>query len=277
MKTDKRHEAKPGLRDWLLKGYVYPLTALLALSGVMMLMAAMESAPLLRQTDPLTGLSTRTLLRIVGCLHVAVAGWLCLERDLLARGLLLLWVACNWICYSAGTAWAMNVSPPFPLETMLAWKVGVGQNLMHLLCQFLLAYMVGGGLLALASEWRRTGQLKAEAFLRHWEEVRQAPHAPATPGGRTSTPAQTSSESPGNQGSRARSPSQTPSAAEPGPPDLRFSCPKCGQHIRCEAGYSGRKITCPACRQEILVPGANQEAAPPHNCRAWPPTEVELL
>jgi len=36
--------------------------------------------------------------------------------------------------------------------------------------------------------------------------------------------------------------------------EFKFSCPKCGQHIRCDQGYSGRQINCPACRHEIRVP-----------------------
>jgi len=44
------------------------------------------------------------------------------------------------------------------------------------------------------------------------------------------------------------------SLKELAPGDFKFSCPGCGQHIRCDAEYAGRQITCPACRKEIMVP-----------------------
>jgi hypothetical protein len=45
--------------------------------------------------------------------------------------------------------------------------------------------------------------------------------------------------------------------------EFKFSCPQCGQNIRCDVGYSGLQINCPACKQAIVVPRAPQAAAPP--------------
>ena len=36
--------------------------------------------------------------------------------------------------------------------------------------------------------------------------------------------------------------------------DFKFSCPQCQQHIRCDALYAGNQITCPSCRNAIIVP-----------------------
>ena len=36
--------------------------------------------------------------------------------------------------------------------------------------------------------------------------------------------------------------------------DLKFSCPSCGQHIRCDAAHAGENIPCPGCALLIRVP-----------------------
>ena len=36
--------------------------------------------------------------------------------------------------------------------------------------------------------------------------------------------------------------------------EFKFSCPQCGQHILCDALWSGRQINCPACQQPLVVP-----------------------
>jgi outer membrane lipoprotein-sorting protein len=45
--------------------------------------------------------------------------------------------------------------------------------------------------------------------------------------------------------------------------EFKFSCPQCGQHIQCDAGYSGAQINCPSCQQSIVVPQAPPSAAAP--------------
>jgi predicted RNA-binding Zn-ribbon protein involved in translation (DUF1610 family) len=35
---------------------------------------------------------------------------------------------------------------------------------------------------------------------------------------------------------------------------IRFSCPRCDQHIEVNASAGGQALFCPACGQEILVP-----------------------
>jgi len=36
--------------------------------------------------------------------------------------------------------------------------------------------------------------------------------------------------------------------------DLKFSCPQCRQHIKCDASYAGLQINCPSCQKSIAVP-----------------------
>jgi outer membrane lipoprotein-sorting protein len=45
--------------------------------------------------------------------------------------------------------------------------------------------------------------------------------------------------------------------------EFKFSCPRCGQHIQCNPGYSGAQINCPSCQQAIVVPQAPHSAAAP--------------
>src|ERR1044071_9470604 len=35
--------------------------------------------------------------------------------------------------------------------------------------------------------------------------------------------------------------------------DIRFSCPKCGQHLACEPCMLGKQIVCPACKKPISI------------------------
>jgi hypothetical protein len=38
--------------------------------------------------------------------------------------------------------------------------------------------------------------------------------------------------------------------------DFKFNCPSCGQHLSGDERYAGLQITCPACRNAVVVPGA---------------------
>lgn len=44
--------------------------------------------------------------------------------------------------------------------------------------------------------------------------------------------------------------------------EFKFVCPRCGQQILCDTGYSGTQINCPACQQAVVVPQAPGSAGP---------------
>lgn len=44
---------------------------------------------------------------------------------------------------------------------------------------------------------------------------------------------------------------------------IKFSCPGCGQHIECDAGYAGTQVNCPACQAAMVVPGTPASAPAP--------------
>lgn len=36
--------------------------------------------------------------------------------------------------------------------------------------------------------------------------------------------------------------------------DVKFSCPHCGQRLRCDQRHSGRRILCPKCERPMAIP-----------------------
>jgi phage FluMu protein Com len=44
--------------------------------------------------------------------------------------------------------------------------------------------------------------------------------------------------------------------------DFKFSCPTCGQHLKCDEGLSGRQISCPKCKTVVTVPQIAGAAGP---------------
>src|ERR1051325_7241767 len=41
--------------------------------------------------------------------------------------------------------------------------------------------------------------------------------------------------------------------------DIKFGCPHCEQHIKCDDSFGGQKINCPACGREVVVPKLTDE------------------
>ena len=45
--------------------------------------------------------------------------------------------------------------------------------------------------------------------------------------------------------------------------EIKFACPTCQQHIEADSGYAGMQISCPACKNPMVVPGSPVLAAAP--------------
>ncbi|HEY1717830.1 MAG TPA: hypothetical protein VGH42_05980 [Verrucomicrobiae bacterium] len=43
--------------------------------------------------------------------------------------------------------------------------------------------------------------------------------------------------------------------------EFKFSCPRCDQHLECDAQHSGRQIQCPKCDHLIVIPSAPGQTA----------------
>lgn len=62
--------------------------------------------------------------------------------------------------------------------------------------------------------------------------------------------------------------------------EVKFSCPSCGQNIRCEPGHSGENVPCPNCAKVIRVPLDPRlvpSEAPESDDPVFPPLESEKV
>jgi hypothetical protein len=239
---------------WLLKGYIYPAAAMLGVMGSIMLFSALDPLPPLRRLDALFGLSTRTVLLIAAVLHLSLSCLLFIRRDPVTQSILSLWAGWNHIAYYVGTAWVMNVPSPFPTEVAVAWKVGLSSKTMDVFWKAFIAYLVVGSLTFLVFEWRRLNQLKSASFLKHWSEMRELGVGLAKQRGHDKILVKEVAKGEPHVQSQDRD-----EISEILVSDFKFSCPSCGQHIRCDVGYSGRQVYCPACQKQILVPASGAE------------------
>jgi len=44
--------------------------------------------------------------------------------------------------------------------------------------------------------------------------------------------------------------------------DIRFNCPRCGQHLAVEQRGAGMAVNCPSCNEQIEIPGSTPPAVP---------------
>jgi hypothetical protein len=207
-----------------------------ALFGLLILLITLVDIPPLRQRDALFGLTTRTVLVLAGVLHLAVSGYLLAGRDLMNQGIVVLSASWYHVLYGVGMAWVMKVAAPFPAVVAVAWKVGVSAKVADICWKLFIAYQVLGGVLVVALEWGRLKRLRMEIFLKYWVEVRKNEVTRCPSNLRNLTNREMSHKA---------------------VPEFKFSCPSCGQHIRCDECYSGSQIICPSCKNEIVVPQAN--------------------
>ena len=54
--------------------------------------------------------------------------------------------------------------------------------------------------------------------------------------------------------------------------DIRFNCPRCGQHLTVDESEAGRTVNCPSCNEPIEIPGS--AAQPPQSPPPVPVTPV---
>jgi len=240
-------KAKPAPGLPLLPRFLSAAAALFALAGLVMLYGARDYIPPLAQPDPVFGLSTRTVLLLAGLLHLAVSGCLFAMRDPMTQGLVASWAGLNSIVYLAGVAW-LKPAGSLPVVVVVAWELGVREKTVAIGWGLFIVYLVTVGLWLVVLEWRRLKQIKLDLFLRHWREgcergvafVRQS--GPKNSLVNRTSPHGDSPMLPASKDSKTM------------PATFKFSCPSCGQHIQCEFGYSSRRISCPTCHNQLVVP-----------------------
>jgi DNA-directed RNA polymerase subunit RPC12/RpoP len=247
--TERSRKAKDeaGLR--LVKRLVRASGVMFAAVGLVMLYGARDYIPPLREPDAVLGLSTRMVLVLAGLLHLGISGGMFATRDPMMLGMVAGWAALNYVVYLAGTVW-LKAAGEIPAVVVLGWELGVSAKVIEIVWCFFIVYLVTCGLLLLVLERRRLKQTQAEVFLERWGEMREDKVASAIQGDRGPV-------SIGHGAVTRDSSRQHPSQGEVSknlPSEFKFSCPNCSQHIRCDRGYRGRKIACPACREQILFP-----------------------
>jgi hypothetical protein len=234
-----------------LRRLVHATAATFAVFGLVMLYSACDNILPLSQPDGLFDVSNRTLLVVAGALHLVVGGLLFFARDLMSQGLIALWAGLNHVVYLAGLAW-LKAAVPLPAVVVVAWELRVSTGFVYIVWKSFIALLIIGGTLLVLLERRRLKQTHAEVFLERWGEMRENKVTSPTQGTRGPV-------SVGHGAVTRDSPRQHTSQGEApkGPlSEFKFSCPNCGQHIRCDQGYRGRKIACPACQEQIQVPRA---------------------
>ena len=86
-------------------------------------------------------------------------------------------------------------------------------------------------------------------FLEHWREYRETP---ALVGGRQRPKKSKPGERTATE-SRIAGSDQIELTNTTVKGAFKFTCPNCGQHIRCEAGYAGQQVVCPGCNQSVTL------------------------
>jgi DNA-directed RNA polymerase subunit RPC12/RpoP len=218
-----------------LKRYIQATSAMFALVGLLMPLIALDEIPPLRQQDALFGLTTRTVLALVGVLHLVLSGYLFVGRDLMTQGIVVFWAGLNHMVYALGMVW-LRAAAPFPAVVAVAWKLGLSSRVADVCWKLFTAYLLLGSLLILMLEWRRLKRLRIEMFWKRWGEVRARGVAKGDSLIRNATKTEVVGKSLS---------------------EFKFSCPSCGQHIRCDEVYSGRQINCPSCKNWIVVTPTN--------------------
>ena len=157
---------------WLLRANVHLAAAALAAVGLMLLFSSAGRHSLFRQPDALLGLSNRTLLALLGLLHLGISVWLIATKDVMTQGLVLLWWGVNCSVYFVGMSWLKTVSP-LPVVKLVAWKLGASPRTLGFCWGVLVFYLVLGSLAHLLLERRRRKREESEAFIRRWRQSRE--------------------------------------------------------------------------------------------------------
>lgn len=169
--------------------WFFPATAaLLGALGLVMVLAAFDDEllgheRLLRQEDPVLGMSTGAVLKLAGLLHLGLCGFLFLGRNPLSKALVVIWVASVFGIYRLGFGW-LHGGASFSVVTLCADKCGLKPGFFGTGWELLLAGMTLGALLQLGLEWRSRKQLQKAQFVKDWREFREKGTAPP-PGDKT--------------------------------------------------------------------------------------------
>jgi hypothetical protein len=217
------------------------------------------------EKDAVLGLTAGTMLIIWAILYLAVAAYLFVTQDLSMQALAIFWLGLNHVVYGAGMYWC-KADVPFPILKLLGQQFGISPSTVNSCWELLVAYLFIPSLACLFIEWRRFKQGRAEAFLKGWRKSRKnqerlsmariiipPPSSPKTQNPSTHESASTPGVDAQNDISSGTDIKMNEVKAKPVPREFTFSCPNCGQHIKCDEGYANRQIKCPNCEKQIAA------------------------
>jgi hypothetical protein len=236
----------------LADGYAYTSAALCAAMGLLMIYGTSSEGPRMRQllasSDAVLRVSNHTLLIVVGIIHLMLSVFLIVKRDPISCGAMTGWAGLNYLVYRVGMV-SMGVAAPFSCVQAVAQNAGVAPATLDVWWRLVTLFYLTGACVILACEWRRWRRAKSKAFVERWREYRETPTVWVT----TTQPEKSV------PGEKAATNSCRPvngyaeliNKAVKG--DFKFTCPNCGQHIRCELDYTGRQVHCPGCKKSITL------------------------
>ena len=253
MKTVANGGRRPGWGVRLSDGYAWSCAAIFALMGLLMFHAAAGEArrlmEILTRMDALLGVSNETLLNLGGGLHLVLAVCLLVVRGPRTRALVTGWAGLNYLIYYLGMSW-MKAAAPYPWARAVGLRTGAAPATVDIAWKvWMFVLLAGAGLFAVA-EWRRSRRLKDSGYMEQWRAFREGGAGQSRP-----PVERMDSRQPTPRGTAANPPPQVnvgPDEANP-PAEVRAACPNCGQHIRCDIGYDGVPINCPACQKNITL------------------------
>ena len=238
MKQEHKAQVGGGWGARLANGYAYACAAICTLMGLLLLYGTFGEGRRMRQLlaspDALLGVSNHTVLVVAGVLHLVFGGYLLVTMDPLARGAMTGWAGLNYMIYRIGMA-SMGVTAPFPFLRAVAQNVGVAPRALDRAWWWVIVFYLAGACVLLMGEWCRWRRSMKKSFAERWREYRDTPTELVTAGQEKAGIGQAAPVSEAVQG------------------DFKFTCPVCGQHIRCEMGYVGRQVHCPGCKKSVTV------------------------
>jgi hypothetical protein len=242
---------------------IIPLFAILAFAAFFTAWGVPDD--LAGEKDAVSGLTEGTMLIIWAMLNLAVAAYLLVTQDLIDQALAILWFGLSHVIYGLGMYWC-KADFSFPTVILLGQQFGISPSTANYCWELLVAYLFIPSLACLFIEWRRFKQGRAEAFERNWRKARKNQERvsvartiiPPLSSPETQNPSTHESASPHgvdsqNDISRGTDIKMEEVKAKPAPLEFTFSCPNCGQHIKCDEGYVNRQINCPTCGKQIAA------------------------
>ena len=140
--TVDRDESKRFARDWFVR---IAMGALIA-TALLKLISVGSEARVLGASDPLFDfLSTRQVLLLAAMFELAVASAIFMNRNLLTRCGLLLWISAVFVAYRIGLA-AVGFDGHCPCLGALNYGLPISPDVMDRLALGLLVFMVAGSL-----------------------------------------------------------------------------------------------------------------------------------